>query len=169
MIRAAVRGVAVSSGCRALIQFLVYYSSQNFLRSRVVSDPKKIEKTEQQWRQELDSETYRVTRQAGTEAAFSGKYCDLKDKGIYNCAACGEPLFSSDTKYDSGSGWPSFWEPVSEDNIEYISDTEYGMLRTEVNCKKCGSHLGHVFDDGPKPTNQRYCINSISLKHEKDE
>ena len=111
----------------------------------------KIEKTEEQWKQELDSETYRVTRQAGTEAAFSGRYWDLKAAGMYKCVACGEALFSSETKYDSGSGWPSFYAPAKEGVVGENDDQSHGMIRTEVVCKKCDSHLGHVFPDGPPP------------------
>ncbi|PCI73770.1 MAG: peptide-methionine (R)-S-oxide reductase [SAR86 cluster bacterium] len=153
---------------QALNQFLVYYLGQKCLRSKVVSDPEKIEKTEEQWKQELDSETYRVTRQAGTEAAFTGKYCDLKDKGIYNCAACGEPLFSSEAKYDSGSGWPSFYAPADSEVVAQHDDHSHGMIRTEVVCNKCDSHLGHVFPDGPPETGLRYCINSASLDFQED-
>ncbi len=128
----------------------------------------KIVKTPEEWKEQLNPEQYEICINHGTEPAFSGKYNHSKFEGAYKCVCCGEELFSSETKFDSGSGWPSFWKPISEDKIEYISDTEYGMIRTEVNCKKCGAHLGHVFDDGPKPTNSRYCINSISLHHEKD-
>ncbi len=128
----------------------------------------KIVKTPEEWKEQLTPDQYEICINHGTEPALSGKYNNSKFVGDYKCVCCGEELFSSDTKFDSGSGWPSFWKPISEDKIEYISDTEYGMVRTEVNCKKCGAHLGHVFDDGPKPTNSRYCINSISLHHEKD-
>ncbi len=128
----------------------------------------KIIKTRDEWKSQLNPEQYEICINHGTEAPFSGKYNYSKFEGDYKCVCCGEELFSSDTKFDSGSGWPSFWEPISKDKIEYISDTEHGTVRTEVNCKKCGAHLGHVFDDGPKPTNTRYCINSISLHHEKD-
>ena len=134
-----------------------------------MSDTEKVKKTEEQWKQELDSETYRITRQAGTEAAFTGKYCDLKDKGIYKCAACGEALFSSETKYDSGSGWPSFYAPADADVVAQNDDHSHGMIRSEVVCSKCDSHLGHVFPDGPPETGLRYCINSGSLDFEKDE
>ena len=134
-----------------------------------MSDREKVEKTEEQWRQELDVETYRVTRQAGTETAFMGKYCDLKDEGFYNCAACGEPLFSSQTKYDSGSGWPSFYAPADSEVVGQIDDHSHGMIRTEVVCTKCDSHLGHVFPDGPSETGLRYCINSASLDFIKGE
>ena len=128
----------------------------------------KITKTPDEWKQELTSDQFEICINHGTEPPFSGKYNNSKLEGAYKCTCCGEPLFLSDTKFDSGSGWPSFWKPISEEKIEYVSDTDYGMTRTEVNCNRCGSHLGHVFDDGPKPTNLRYCINSVSLQHEKD-
>ena len=117
-----------------------------------------IKKSPEEWKKILTPEQYEICINKGTEPPFSGKYCDTKEKGLYKCICCGETLFDSNTKFDSGSGWPSFWDPVSEEKIEYVSDHSYGMIRTEVNCKKCGAHLGHVFDDGPKPTNLRYCI-----------
>jgi peptide-methionine (R)-S-oxide reductase len=123
----------------------------------------KIEKTDQQWREELTPEQYEVLRQKGTERPFTGRYVDTKEDGTYRCAGCGAELFSSDTKFESGSGWPSFYEPTSEDNVELIEDRSHGMARTEVVCASCGGHLGHVFPDGPKPTGLRYCRNSCSL------
>lgn len=129
----------------------------------------KIMKTSKEWKDILTPEQFEVCINKGTEPPFSGKYYNSKESGIYKCVCCGESLFKSDTKYDSGSGWPSFWQPLSDEKIEYISDTTYGMMRTEVNCKKCGAHLGHVFDDGPKPTSLRYCINSISLDLDKND
>jgi peptide-methionine (R)-S-oxide reductase len=123
----------------------------------------KIEKTDQQWREELTPEQYEVLRQKGTEPPFAGRYVHTKEDGTYRCAGCGAELFSSDTKFESGSGWPSFYEPTSEDNVELIEDRSHGMVRTEVVCASCGGHLGHVFPDGPQPTGLRYCMNSCSL------
>jgi peptide-methionine (R)-S-oxide reductase len=128
---------------------------------------RKVEKTDAQWRAELTPEQYRVMREKGTERAFTGAYVDNHEKGMYKCAACGEPLFDSETKFESGSGWPSFFKPLSSDAIETEEDRAHGMRRTEIMCKKCGAHLGHVFEDGPKPTGQRYCVNSVSLNFEK--
>ena len=129
----------------------------------------KITRTDQEWKAELTSEQYRVARKHGTERAFTGAYWNTKTPGVYRCVCCGEPLFSSDTKYDSGSGWPSFTEPYRDESVETQSDRSLGMVRTEVHCAKCDAHLGHVFPDGPQPTGLRYCINSASLKLESEE
>ncbi|MDH5445520.1 MAG: peptide-methionine (R)-S-oxide reductase MsrB [Gammaproteobacteria bacterium] len=124
----------------------------------------KSNKTDEQWRAELSEEQFYVCRQKGTERAFSGKYHDCKEAGTYVCSCCNEPLFDSNTKFDSGSGWPSFYQPLNEEVVEEEHDHSHGMQRIEVHCKKCGAHLGHVFSDGPQPTGLRYCINSISLE-----
>ena len=127
-----------------------------------------VAKTEEEWRQELTPEQYEVLRRKGTERAFTGKYAFTKDDGMYRCAGCGAPLFSSDAKFESGSGWPSFTEPAVADAVELHEDRSHGMRRTEVTCRACGGHLGHVFPDGPGPDGLRYCINSVSLELDPD-
>ena len=135
---------------------------------KTIDSPKKVVKSESEWERELTSQQFEITRQHGTEPAFSGEYWNTKTDGIYECICCGEELYTSETKYDSGTGWPSFYEALQEESIKRLVDHSHGMVRTEAVCATCGAHLGHVFNDGPPPTGERFCMNSASLQLEPD-
>lgn len=131
-------------------------------------DPGRLERSEEEWREQLSPEEFHVARLGGTERAFTGRYWDTKEPGVYHCVCCDLPLFRSDAKFDSGCGWPSFFEPLAGANLVELEDRSHGMRRVEIRCRRCDAHLGHVFPDGPPPTGLRYCINSVSLLHERD-
>jgi peptide-methionine (R)-S-oxide reductase len=151
-----------------LLLTLLPIACQTPMSTSVVSSTQnqayEVVKTDDEWRKQLSAEEFHILREAGTERAFSGQYWDNHEKGIYVCRGCDKELFDSKTKFDSGTGWPSFYEPISKTSVENLEDNSYGMSRTEVRCARCGGHLGHVFDDGPAPTGKRYCMNSASMK-----
>jgi peptide-methionine (R)-S-oxide reductase len=147
-------------------RYLIVWKVNMATEEKARNSEGKIIKSEDEWRRELTPEQYHILREKGTEHAFTGEYAHSKEKGVYLCAACGQELFGSDTKFDSGSGWPSFYQPAAPERVDNHEDASYGMRRVEVTCSRCGSHLGHVFPDGPQPTGMRYCINSASLKLE---
>jgi peptide-methionine (R)-S-oxide reductase len=142
--------------------------SSDAVKASTVSDTGKVVKSDAEWKKILTPEQYNILREKGTESPFTGKYYDNHEKGIYSCAACGNQLFSSETKFESGTGWPSFWQPIASGHVDEEHDGSFGVDRTEVLCARCGGHLGHVFDDGPPPTHLRYCINSAALTFEKE-
>jgi peptide-methionine (R)-S-oxide reductase len=158
---AATAGFA-GAGSRSVRRVKIVEFSDSGLRTGVV-EVEKIVKSDQEWKNQLTPEEYEVTRHAGTERAFANKYWNNHEHGIYKCICCGTPLFSSETKFESHTGWPSFWQPIAKENVAARIDLSYGMMRTEVRCARCDAHLGHLFDDGPKPTGLRYCMNSASL------
>jgi peptide-methionine (R)-S-oxide reductase len=160
-LRHGARIVAAKSAAPKEVKIVEF--SDTGVRGDIVTVPM-IVKSDAEWKKQLSREAYEVARQEGTERAYSGAYWNLHDKGLYRCICCDTPLFSSDTKFDSGTGWPSFWQPIAKENVRENSDLSLDMVRTAVACRRCDAHLGHVFDDGPKPTGLRYCMNSVSLK-----